>query len=331
MIVIVSNNDDQTTNEVIDWLHHYGAKWVRINEDDLVKSYSVSLTPEGLVYDFSIPSLNTRFKPPLTIWYRRGGFSTGHWKTPSLEPMSQTEKRSLRQQVMWEWNTAEHALTTAVFSGMLNSPLDNGLNKFLVLQSARSVGLAVPETLITTERRDVEAFKRKHGRIITKNIAPGVFAEVKNAAYIGFTQECSWRFIRSLPKTFPPSLFQPMVPKWIELRVFYLDGVCYTASIFSQRDRTTKVDFRNYNHTRPNRTPPFQLDTVVEERLRKLMALLRLRSGSVDMILTPDGRYVFLEVNPVGQFKQVSQPCNFHLERKIAELLIEQHGTDSAD
>jgi hypothetical protein len=37
---------------------------------------------------------------------------------------------------------------------------------------------------------------------------------------------------------------------------------------------------------------------------------------------TPDGREVFLEVNPVGQFGMVSAPCNYHLEKKVAELLI---------
>ncbi|MBS1941499.1 MAG: grasp-with-spasm system ATP-grasp peptide maturase [Bacteroidetes bacterium] len=328
MIVIVSNNDDQSTNEVIDWLYHYGVEFVRINEGDLVASYSVSLSIEGLVYDFKIPSLDIHFKPPLTIWYRRGGFSTGRWTPPLLEPMSRKEQQSLQDQVMWEWKTAEHALTSTVFNGMLNSPLDNGINKFLVLKSAHAVGLDIPETLITTNRHEVEAFKRKHGRIITKNLAPGVFVEVKNAAYIGFTEECSWRFIRSLPRIFPPSLFQRMVPKWIELRVFYLDGTCYASAIFSQQDRTTKVDFRNYNHARPNRTPPFKMDENVQSRLRNLMALLGLRSGSIDMIVTPAGQYLFLEVNPVGQFKQVSQPCNFRLEQKIAQQLIEQNGSN---
>jgi hypothetical protein len=35
-----------------------------------------------------------------------------------------------------------------------------------------------------------------------------------------------------------------------------------------------------------------------------------------------DGREVFLEVNPVGQFGMVSRPCNYQLERKVAELLL---------
>ena len=49
---------------------------------------------------------------------------------------------------------------------------------------------------------------------------------------------------------------------------------------------------------------------------------LDLNSGSIDIILTPDNKYVFLEVNPVGQFEQVSFPCNYGLFKEVAEYLI---------
>jgi hypothetical protein len=31
---------------------------------------------------------------------------------------------------------------------------------------------------------------------------------------------------------------------------------------------------------------------------------------------------VFLEINPVGQFGMVSHPCNYYLEKRIAQNLI---------
>jgi len=46
-----------------------------------------------------------------------------------------------------------------------------------------------------------------------------------------------------------------------------------------------------------------------------------LNSGSIDILVTPNNEYVFLEVNPVGQFGMVSQPCNYYLEKRIAERL----------
>ncbi|MDM1050110.1 hypothetical protein [Sphingobacterium hotanense] len=45
---------------------------------------------------------------------------------------------------------------------------------------------------------------------------------------------------------------------------------------------------------------------------------LGFNTGSIDLILTPDGDYVFLEINPEGQFGMVSHPCNYFLEREMA-------------
>jgi D-alanine-D-alanine ligase-like ATP-grasp enzyme len=44
-----------------------------------------------------------------------------------------------------------------------------------------------------------------------------------------------------------------------------------------------------------------------------------MKSGSIDILVGKDKRYYFLEVNPIGQFYQVSYPCNFYLEKRIAK------------
>ena len=40
------------------------------------------------------------------------------------------------------------------------------------------------------------------------------------------------------------------------------------------------------------------------------------------MILNKNNEYVFLEINPVGQYGMVSEPCNYFLDKKIAHYLI---------
>ena len=51
------------------------------------------------------------------------------------------------------------------------------------------------------------------------------------------------------------------------------------------------------------------------------MKELKLASGSFDIIVTKSNEYVFLEVNPIGQFSQVSIPCNYFIEKRLAEIL----------
>lgn len=48
------------------------------------------------------------------------------------------------------------------------------------------------------------------------------------------------------------------------------------------------------------------------------MRIISLETGSIDLILTKDGLFIFLEVNPVGQFGMTSYPCNYYLEKLIA-------------
>jgi D-alanine-D-alanine ligase-like ATP-grasp enzyme len=64
------------------------------------------------------------------------------------------------------------------------------------------------------------------------------------------------------------------------------------------------------------------LPSSLQEQLKTLMNKNRLDSGSFDIILTPESEYIFLEVNPIGQFQWLSRNCNYFLEKEIAELLI---------
>lgn len=52
------------------------------------------------------------------------------------------------------------------------------------------------------------------------------------------------------------------------------------------------------------------------------MHSIKLNCGSVDMVLTKDNQYIFLEVNPIGQFSQVSIPANYLIEKEIAKYLL---------
>lgn len=91
-------------------------------------------------------------------------------------------------------------------------------------------------------------------------------------------------------------------------------------AIFSQNDNKTSVDFRNYNLKKPNRVVPYKLPSYIENKLLKFAKSADLDTGSFDLIVTKkEKEYVFLEVNPYGQFGWLSKNCNYYLEKLIAE------------
>jgi glutathione synthase/RimK-type ligase-like ATP-grasp enzyme len=51
-----------------------------------------------------------------------------------------------------------------------------------------------------------------------------------------------------------------------------------------------------------------------------------LEFGCIDMILTPDGEYVFLEINPSGQWLWVQKKTGLPIAEAIADLLITRDG-----
>jgi glutathione synthase/RimK-type ligase-like ATP-grasp enzyme len=51
------------------------------------------------------------------------------------------------------------------------------------------------------------------------------------------------------------------------------------------------------------------------------MLQLELTTASIDLIVDLNENYVFLEVNPDGQFGMISYPCNYYLEKEIANQL----------
>jgi glutathione synthase/RimK-type ligase-like ATP-grasp enzyme len=56
-----------------------------------------------------------------------------------------------------------------------------------------------------------------------------------------------------------------------------------------------------------------------------LVKRLGLCYGTIDLVLTPDDRYVFLEINPNGQFLWIEQLTGLPISDAICDLLMSGH------
>lgn len=187
---------------------------------------------------------------------------------------------------------------------------------------AAEAGLAVPDTIVTDSRSRLEAFINDYPKVICKNISEIGFFRFANRGSATYTAVIDKKDLADIPDTFYPSLFQEAIEKQFEIRVFVLGDELYSMAIFSSDDSQTEVDFRRYNYVNPNRTVPIDLPQTVCEKVKEFMRKAELETGSLDLILSRTGEYYFLEVNPGGQFSMVSIPCNYHLEKKMAEYLL---------
>jgi glutathione synthase/RimK-type ligase-like ATP-grasp enzyme len=96
----------------------------------------------------------------------------------------------------------------------------------------------------------------------------------------------------------------------------------FAASIDSQSDPNATIDWRKTeNPLLPH--APIELPKPLQQSLLELMMRLSLSYGAIDLVLTPDGRYVFLEVNPNGQWLWIDEMLSLGISQSIAEWLSE--------
>jgi glutathione synthase/RimK-type ligase-like ATP-grasp enzyme len=115
-----------------------------------------------------------------------------------------------------------------------------------------------------------------------------------------------------------PVIFQRHVAAVADLRATIVGDEIFAAAV-DLRDLEYDVDVRmNFNakHVAHN------LPDDVADKLRGLMRRLGLVYGAIDLRLTEDGRYVFLEINPAGQFLYVEQQTGQPIASPPAETWL---------
>jgi ATP-GRASP peptide maturase of grasp-with-spasm system len=339
VILILSQTVHEPTTEfVMDWLERLGARCLRLNGEDFDGDCGVSLRLSGAGTELVIDDDDhdgddgdgggtpLPLEQVQAVWYRRWQRHLRHGAAEMVDRRHGIAQQ-LRIDLYRHLNMEARKLAEVLFARLagvpwLAGPATVSPNKLLVLERAAAAGLDIPATLVTTHRAELERFAADHAHLITKAVSEARSFYLDGRFHVMHTVPVEPADIAALPASFPASLFQEQLAKKYELRVFYLAGECHAMAIFSQNDPQTRIDFRNYNFARPNRNVPYRLPDAVAAAIDALMRGLGLETGSLDLVRTTDGRMVFLEVNPNGQFTMVSKPCNYHLERKVAEAMI---------
>jgi hypothetical protein len=203
-------------------------------------------------------------------------------------------------------------------------------DKLPQLTLACSLGFEVPPTLVTSEPAELLAFHREHdGRIITKLLSHASLDESGlTNDFQRFTEPVTWSDVGAYQTVrLCPVLAQAYVAKRVELRITVVGDRVFPAEIDSQASQHSRHDWRKYDHGRA----PYRVHDLPAEIAARCVAITRtlgLRYGAIDMIVRPDGRYVFLEINPAGEFHWVEKRTGLPITAAIADLLIAMSGAD---
>jgi hypothetical protein len=218
-----------------------------------------------------------------------------------------------------EWNAAIDGLWATCPARFVSDPAcQRSASKSRQLRVAADVGLAIPDTLITSSAADARAFVAQHGgRVIHKALtAPSDrFLATKRWS------DADAAALDDLPLA--PTIFQEEVRGSIDLRITMIGERFFAADFPTSTlespeaqwiDNRLILDFQYRKHALP---------ADVEAGLRTLTQGLGLSFGTIDMKIDASGEYVFLEINPQGQFLYVEILTGLPLARTMAEFLMD--------
>jgi MvdD family ATP-grasp ribosomal peptide maturase len=203
------------------------------------------------------------------------------------------------------------------------SRLRQAEHKQLQLRVARDVGLDVPRTLISNEPSAVRAFADEcRGKIITKMMAAFAVYE-EGLEKVVFTNPVSAKDLEDLDGLrYCPMTFQEHLEKAVELRTTVVGDRVFTAAVDSKLMDRARNDWRREGRALMASWKPHDLPKDVEQKLLRLMDAFGLNYGAVDFVVTPDGRHVFLEINPAGEFFWLERDPGFPVSQAIADVML---------
>ena len=196
-------------------------------------------------------------------------------------------------------------------------------NKQLQLQLAREVGWETPRTLITNDPNAVKAFaKQCQDGMIAKMLSSFAIYDRQEEKVV-FTNRVSAEDLDHLEELqLCPMTFQENIAKALEIRATIVGNQVFAASIASQSSATARDDWRKDGLALLKEWQHYKLPAAAKRRLLKLMDCFQLNYGAADLILTPDGRLVFLEINPAGEFFWLEKWPGLPISPAIADVLL---------
>ncbi len=327
MILYITHSQDTYTIDIFkEYLERRDIPSFRLDTDHLATGYRFAYSfengqPQLLLTSNDGTTLN--LSSVKAVWYRK------IWHLEAPEELDEDFLAVYRQEYNTVWQLVVDQLKHCPWINDFHHAQYVIDRKMLQLEKAREAGLIVPDTLFTSDEKAVRDFYHRHGGKVIMKLHGGLQRNMHGRGAFfpaTFLQETDLADLQSL--VYCPMIFQQAIDKAYELRVIYVDGKFFTgridtAVVASQyEDGSATSDWRT--HTGSSQWQPYRLPATVEEKINALMQILQLQFGAIDIIRQPDGQYVFLEVNPQGEWGMLQRDLHYPIAETIADKLIEE-------
>ncbi len=317
-ILLISNKSDLTIDFVVLRLTELGISFYRFNTEELGHTVSVNLDFENDTFYLhdSVLHITIDLIEIASVYYRRP-------EIPKFadDTLTQGENNFLKSEFLYLLEGIYKILQKAYWISPLYS-IREAENKVYQLKLAKEIGFRVPPSLITNIPEQADAFYSKQKRnCIVKPIKTGLIEDTLQPKVI-FTSKLE-NFDQNLLRVQSCStFFQKCINKIGDVRVTIVGETIFAALIHSQEETESITDWRRSE--RPLNYSKIDIPDDLTTKCLRLLKSLNLRFGAIDFILDENTDYLFLEINPNGQWAWIEKQLGYDISGTISKLLIDE-------
>lgn len=302
MILIITHKEDYTSDYIINKLNQRKIKYERLNCEDLIKSNFTINENLDLVFQGK-----KKFK---SVWFRRT-------KLPNIDNININERAFLLN----GYESLLKNLFCIIDAKWLSDPYSvyKAENKLYQLKIANKLGFITPNTLVTNSKDTLKKFYLNNSKnIILKPLSQSKINFGNETKHI-FTNVLKEEHINNIENyDLTPCIYQENIQKEIELRITVVGEKVFSAGVNSQNFEDTKTDWRKGELKFFKENVPIE----IEKKCILLLKELNLVFGAIDLIKDQNGNYIFLEINPNGQWAWIETDTNLKISDSIINELL---------
>lgn len=306
--LFISNTNDVTTDYLISRFKLSSKDFLRINSEDINKieiefspKYGTIITTDDAEYHLSLVQ---------SVYYRRAPITFNSNDDVLDKPYLINERRHFFEGIYLSLNNCKWI--NPIFN------IYSGERKLMQLVLAEKLGLTTPETIVTNRLNKAKKFIEDQNSCIIKPISHGL-QQRGDDFYSIYTTSIDASMLSELELTEifdTPIFLQKKIENQKDIRVTIIGNTVFSASI--EKENSDDVDWRKPEVKKVYKE--HKLPKPIEEKLITMNKHLGLIYSAIDLILTPLEEYVFLEINPVGEWGWLEKELDF----KITDVLINE-------
>ena len=324
-VLVITNDHDEHADAVIAELDRRAVPVFRFHPEEFPDACSISIDIRDGRIDGEIRNADRRvaFHDVCAAWYRRSRALFA--SLPSLNLLQGDRDNFVNVQS----STTLTALFVSLQTLWVGQPfkLRRAEVKALQLAEATKAGLLTPATLISNDPERATAFVEVLGDADCA-IKPLIATRVDGP------EGARLPLTTTLPRghvldsvAHAPTIFQPYIEKAYELRCVVMGDRIFTAKLNSQDRESARKDWRAaaIDEEGDVEYEVFDLPDRVAAAIHRLMRSFEINFASIDLIVTPNDEFVFLDLNPNGQWLWLELELGLPLVAGMADLLTTEY------